>query len=759
MNDKLDTDAVLKDQELVAKFLKETTLFLGPDQEIMQSHDILPITDREKECVEKYNDPHQMASIRDRIHAGCDESYEMLEQMGAAPGAKWGDVITGVYSASGDLTIGSAGGVLIFNVVVHHPIKFIIKNWINDPTVGLRQGDGFIHNDSRYGNVHNTDQSMIMPIFHEGELVAWVASTVHEGENGAIEPGGMPSMAETPFDEGLKMSPFRVVENYEIKKDLLTFLQNSVREPKLQYEDMKVKLFSCMRLEKRIREILATDGPEALIACLRSTNDNVMAEVRRRIAEWPDMTVRTYCIMDSTLRENALIKLNCTATKKGDRLIFDLRGSSPEITNRAINTAIPGCKGMMSQAFMNHIWPDLPRGQAGFAPIEVITPPYSIVNASVDAPNSQSLMSIFLSFTVTQQAAAKFLYSVPVKYTRVLAPWFNMICTYIWGGVSQHGEMLGNLCADLNGMGGGARMDMDGEHGLAPIFASMADIGEQEMNEEDVPFLQLSSKKMTTNTQAPGKYRGGMGYTQIASTKDSTQWGFMTTCVGSKVPSLQGLFGGYAPGSYPLCKVAGVDVYDVMLKNPEKFKHTIEETMNEQPYEGATYTTHHMGMGYSISQRGELYMISQGSGGGYGDPLERDPALVIKDIEEHLTTPDWAKKLYKVEFDEETLVVDEEATEKLRAEYREQRKKQGTPYAEFVKKHVKDTPPENIPFYGSWNSDLSFVYAGSPDDKRDPNNPGPVYFAHPKDVEIERLETELREVREQAGIPPKDTRT
>ncbi|MGY9000801.1 MAG: hydantoinase B/oxoprolinase family protein, partial [Rhodospirillales bacterium] len=509
----------------------------------------------------------------------------------------------------------------------------------------------------------------------------------------------------------------------------------------------------------RLREILAIDGPQALAACLRSTNDNVMEEVRRRIKEWPDMTVRTYCTMDSTLRENALIKLNCTLTKKGDRLIFDLRGSSPEITNRAINTAIPGCKGMMSQAFLNHIWPDLPRGQAGFAPIEVITPPYSIVNASVDAPNSQSLMSIFLSFTVAQQATAKFLYSVPVKYTRVLAPWFNMICTYIWGGISQHGEMLGNLCADLNGMGGGARMDMDGEHACAPIFASMADIGEQEMNEEDVPFLQLVSKKMTTNTQAPGKYRGGMGYTQMVATKDSDQWGFMTTCVGSKVPSLSGLFGGYAPGAYPLCKVTGVDVYEEMLKNPDKFKHSIEETMNERPYEDANYTSHHMGMGFSISKRGELYMISQGCGGGYGDPLEREPDLVIKDIEERLTTAEWAKKLYKVEFDEETLVVDEEGTKKLRAAYREQRKKQGVPYAEFVKKHVKDVPPKDIPFYGSWNSDLSTVYAGSPDDKRDPNNPGPVYFEHPKDVEIRKLEEELEAVRKVAGVEAKDKRT
>tara|TARA_R110002094_G_scaffold139809_4_gene130836 strand:- start:2200 stop:2700 length:501 start_codon:yes stop_codon:yes gene_type:complete len=165
-----------------------------------------------------------------------------------------------------------------------------------------------------------------------------------------------------------------------------------------------------------------------------------------------------------------------------------------------------------------------------------------------------------------------------------------------------------------------------------------------------------------------------------------------------------------------------------------------------------------MGMGFDISKRGELYMISQGTGGGYGDPLERDPTYVIMDIEEGLITSDWAKKLYKVEFNEETFALDLEATEKLRADYRELRKQQGKPYAEFVKAHVKDTPPENIPFYGSWNSDLDTVYAGSIDDKRDAKNPGPIYVTHPKDVRIEELEAELEAVRKQAGIPSQDTR-
>ncbi|MGQ3676034.1 hydantoinase B/oxoprolinase family protein [Xanthobacter sp. TB0139] len=728
---------------LIQKFLNDTTLFLSPDPEIMQNHDLMPRSADEDVAIDSMSDSHTIAKIRDRLQSGCDEGYEMVEQMGAAPGAKWGDVITGIYSASGDLAIASAGGVLLFSALVHHPIKFIIKNWVNDPTVGVRDGDGFIHNDSRYGNVHNTDQSMILPIFHKGKLVCWVASTVHEGENGAIEPGGMPSMAESPSDEGLKMSPFKVVENYQIKRDILTFLQNSVREPKLQLEDMKVKLFACLRIKQRIEETLNSDGPDALVSTLRLTMENVRAEVKRRVSEWPDMTVRTYIIQDSTLRENCIAKINCQLTKKGDRLIFDFRGSAPEFTNRATNTIVAGLKGMLSQLFLCYVWPDLPRGQACFAPIEVLTDPHSILNCSYDAPNSQSLMSIFSGFTAGQHAVAKFLYSCPEKYTKVHAPAFNMINTYIWGGVSQHGETLGNLCADLNGMGAGAVVDRDGEHALAPIFATMADIGEQELNEEEVPFLQLVSKKMTRDAIAPGKYRGGQGYTMMVATKDSEQWGFMTTALGAKVPTIQGLFGGYACGTYPLCKVKGVDVYDILLNEPEKFRHSIEEIMNEQPFEGAKYTTHHMGMGFEISQRGELFMISQGAGAGYGDLLERDPKSVIRDIEEGLMSPDVAARLYKVVFDRETLAIDEDATRAAREDERKARIARSRPFNAFVKDWTQPQPPAHLPYFGAWGDDVDTLYMGSPQKTRTANSPRPNYMPHPKDVRIAELEARL----------------
>lgn len=732
-----------QEQKIVDEFLDSTTLFLGPDPEIMHDHDLAPRSDDEESALAQGFDPDLLSQVRDTLQAGTNEGFEMLEQMGAAPGAKWGDLITGVYTANGDLVVPSAGGVLIFASLSHHALKFIRKYWEHDATVSVREGDVFMHNDSRYGNIHNTDQSMYVPIFRDGRLVAWAGAIVHEGENGAVEPGGMPSAAESVYEEGLKISPIKVGENYQLRKDLVTFLQNSVREPKLQFEDMKVKLFVCKRIEERVHAAIDLYGLDVVIAAMRRGLEDVRNEVKRRISAYPDATIRTHVIADGTLRENVAVKVNLELVKKGDELIFDFRGSSPEFLNRSNNTVLASLKGMICQLFLTFVWPDLPRNQAVFAPIRVVCDPCSALNSSYTTPNAQSMMTFFPAFCAGQKAIAHLIYPSTKKYTKVVAPWFCMISTFIYGGVTQRGEVVGNLCADLNGMGGGARADRDGEHGIAPIFASMADTGEQEVNEEEVPFLQLVSKKLLRDNQAFGKYRGGMGYEMMVATKDSDFWGFMVTCLGSKFPITKGLFGGYACPTYPLCKVKGEDIYEVMLNTPEKFRHSMVEIMNDRPFANAEYSTHHMGLQYDLARRGELYMISQGSGGGYGDALEREPEMVMTDLRDGLISHDVAQRIYRVVYDEETLALDTEATEAARAAEREDRKRRGLSYDEFMARHVDDRPPAYPAFYGCWNDERGTIYHGSPDHSTAADAIEPVIMPDPKDVRIAELEALL----------------
>jgi acetone carboxylase, alpha subunit len=747
----MNASTAAEDQALREKFLADNTLFLGPDPDIMRNHSVLPRSAVENAALASGLDPHEVHHVRGLINAALSEAFTMVNQMGAAPGAKWGDLVTGIYTAQGDLAMIAPHGIIAFAACCFYPIRFIIKNWVNDPTVGVKDGDGFIHNDARYGGIHNTDQSMMMPLFYKGELVCWLSATIHEGENGSCEPGGLPASAESKYDEGLKMSPFKVVEKFQLKRDLVTFLQNSVRDPKLQLEDMKVKLHAVMRLRDRVVAILDQFGKALLVGTLRKHLEDVEAEMRRRIREMPDGTTRVLQFMDSSLRENAMQKISLAITVKGDRMTLDFRGTAPQFMNRSVNTNIASFKAALCTGLLQNIWPDLPHTMAVLSPIEVITDRNSIIDAEGEMPQAMSLMPLFKACVVWTIPMNKFNYSLPHRYSAVIASQYDQAATFIYGGLTQHGDVTGNFCADINGNGQGARSNADGEHSVSPVFGFMCDSGEHEISEEDTPIIRLGAQRLAKDRIGWGKYRAGMGYEQIATARGSGLWGFMTGCEGSKFPSAQGLFGGYSCPSYQLCKIKGINIFEVLKNNPKAVEvFDIVQLMNEQPIAGGIYTSNDMGMTFEICADGEIYMICQGSGGGYGDVLERDPALVMKDLAEDLMSHENARDIYRVVYDERTLVVDVEGTRKCREDYRKARIARGKPFDEFCKEWVTAQPPANIPYFGCWD-DPTRIYAtsGGRRIQMDADKLQGAFMPNPKDVRIAELEAQLARLQPQ----------
>lgn len=657
-----------------------------------------------------------------------------------------GDLVTGIYSAQGDLSMIAPNGIIAFAACCFYPIRFIMKNWMNDPTVGVKDGDGFIHNDARYGGIHNTDQSMMMPLYYKGELVCWLSSTIHEGENGATEPGGLPAAAESKYDEGIKMSPFKVVENFELKRDLVTFLQNSVRDPRLQLEDMKVKLHAVLRLRERVIAILDQFGRDALVATLRSHLESVEAEMRRRISEMPDGTTRVVQFMDSSLRESALQKISCAITVKGDRMIMDFRGSAPQFLNRSVNANIASFKAALCTGLLQNIWPDLPHTMAVLSPIEIITDRNSILDAEGEMPQAMSLMPLFKGCVVWTIPMNKFNYSLPKRYSAVIASQYDQAATFIYGGITQHGDVTGNFCADINGNGQGARSDADGEHSISPVFGFMCDTGEHEISEEETPIIRLGAQRLAKDRIGWGKYRAGMGYEQIATARGSGLWGFMTGCEGSKFPSAQGLFGGYSCPAYQLLKIKDINIFKELEKNPNVVEvFDIVKLMNEQPIPNATYSSNDMGMTFELCNEGEIYMICQGSGGGYGDVLDRDPQLVMKDLAEDLMSHENARDIYQVVYDEKSLVVDEQATKELRVKYRKQRIARGKPFDQFCAEWVTPEPPAELPYFGSWgNPKLIYGTHAGQRIAMDGDKLQGMFMLNPKDVQIAQLQAKVK---------------
>jgi N-methylhydantoinase B/oxoprolinase/acetone carboxylase alpha subunit len=358
------------------------------------------------------------------------------------------------------------------------------------------------------------------------------------------------------------------------------------------------------------------------------------------------------------------------------------------------------------------------------------------------------MLTLFPTFTALQVAFTKLAYATPKSRTRSIAPWYNMINTYVYGGVNQRGQMVASISANVNGMPGGARDGADGEHSISALFSIMGDLPEIEVQEEEVPYVSLIGKKLLRDNQGFGKFRGGSGYQWAISPKDSPLWGFAAVASGSAYPNVSGMFGGYGCGTYPVCKVRGVDIFERIDANPRAFAHyDVAEIMNLRPIPGARYETQTMAMPFELAQRGEIYLMSQGTGGGWGDVLEREPLAVWRDVRDQILSVEAARTVYAVVLDAQTHSLDEDATEALRSARRADRLAQGRPYAEFIAEW--STPgPQGLPapYFGCWDKPDE-IWMGNEEVPSPADALQPVTMEDPRVLRIRELEAQVERLR------------
>ena len=327
-----------------------------------------------------------------------------------------------------------------------------------------------------------------------------------------------------------------------------------------------------------------------------------------------------------------------------------------------------------------------------------------------------------------------------------------MINTYVYGGVNQRGQMIASISANVNAMPGGAREGADGEHSIAALFSIMGDLPEIEVQEEEVPYISLIGKKLLRDNQGFGKFRGGSGYQWAISPKDSPLWGFAAVANGSSYPNVSGLFGGYGCGTYPICKVRGVDIFQRIDEDPKAFaSYDVAEVMNGRPIEGARYETQSMAMPFELAQRGEIYLMSQGAGGGWGDVLEREAAAVARDVRDGVISAEVALEVYAVAVDAQTHAIDEAATLAAREAVRARRLARGKPFAEFTAEWT--TPgPQGLPapYFGCWN-DPAQIWVGNEEVPSPADALQPVTMDDPRLVRIRALEAEVAALRGAQG--------
>jgi N-methylhydantoinase B/oxoprolinase/acetone carboxylase alpha subunit len=658
-----------------------------------------PLTDLDRRCMATLG-PGDYEIYDEKLRNFLDETREIFVRSGVTGMLRAGDLIVAVYTANGDLANASAGTYL-HCVTAMLPVKFVLSQYLANPSVGVHDGDIFYVNEARFGGIHNPDQMAFMPVFHDGELVAWTAALTHNPETGAIEPGGMPLTAHSRHVEGMKLTPIKIGENYVIREDLLDMMENFCsRSPRMQAIDVRARVTGADRLRRRIVELADDRGSDFLRGLLRTLIVRSEEATRRRIERWNDGTYRSTVFIDTIGRSNCLVRGSVAAVKRGDHITFDFTGTSPDNDGpfNCFPHIVAAHAAISMYAFPFH---DLPVSNGALAAFDWIIPEGTVFNADPDAAISCSPLLNSITMSLIPQVFSRMMYASSDR-AKVAANISSQGCSPVIAGPNQHGVPMAEIDNGmLNTEGHGARPDRDGVDAYGFPWGHAARAPDVEDSESEHQFMRLFYK-LRTDSGGFGTFRGGAGTEAalIPSHVPMLFWSVYSKC--SFIPCTLGLFGGYPQAPAPGIWVRHTDVWEKLLRGDTDIPGSAVEIATDRTIAGE-YVFEHGNRPTRPGFSGDLIVVMGGGGGGYGDVLVRDPELVVDDLRCAQISAWTAEHIYHVRYDPKTLILDQDGTEHARREARAARLDRGRPWAEFQQAWSQEKPcDEALAYFGSW---------------------------------------------------------
>jgi N-methylhydantoinase B/oxoprolinase/acetone carboxylase alpha subunit len=564
-----------------------------------------------------------------------------------------------------------------------------------------REGDIYYCNETLYGGVHSPDQTAIMPIFNDGELIAWALTAVHTPETGAVTPGGMPLAALNRFYEGMRLPPIRIGENYALRDDMMELISNyMIRASRESANDIRARAAGCRRLEIRVKEFAREKGNSFVKGLMRKMIAMGEEAAKKRVESWNDGIYRAVTFLDHVGKEEALLRCYITATKKGDTITFDFTGTSPE-HDAGSYLAFPHVAIAHTAIYvLQYIFHDLPIGTAAYSQMRWHIPKGCIFNADPMAPTSRSPSVCGFVFNTFYQLFAKIMFDSEQR---------SQICASAGlgsgsniAGVNQKGVRISDLLNyPFNTEGQGARYGLDGCDSNSFVFSPVSRGYDAEETEGEMPLLHLYQRHRKDSCGF-GQYRGGSGVESSYIVYGVPTIAFTSGGRETNFRACQGLFGGY-----PSATKVGVEVHDTNVLEkmkamaPDIPTSTVEIVLDRK-VRGDYRITHNTSEFHQVKE-GDILTHMNGGGAGYGDVLFRDPKTVMEDLKKEIISHWVAQNIYKVVYDPETLTVDYQKTEEERQKEREDRKKRGKPYDDFEKDWLKKRPAQQaLKYFGSW---------------------------------------------------------
>ena len=496
-------------------------------------------------------------------------------------------------------------------------VKEVIRKWAD--TGRLKEGDIIIINDPYGGGgSHIQDVGVVMPIFVEGEIFCYVADKCHWSEMGGKDPGYSLNATEI-YQEGLQMPCVKLFNEGVLNEDIADIIRANVRYPDLSIGDMWAGVSGLRTGEKRILELCAKYGKDTVRAAINRLLQSSAEYSRKQVEKIPDGVYRAEDVMDKDVHGNGPFHVQVAVTVKGDRMTVDFTGTDKQ-TAGPINLALAGLHSAIRSVFLACTDPEQNVNDGVFEPLEIIAEEGSLFNAIRPAPVSCYYESMQVALDLVWQAMAPV-----VKKGQLTAGHFLTVGAYTMNGIhAVTGQPFVNCGPTLGGWGAGC--DRDGDScqfctGDGETFNIPVEILESKFG------IKITEYALHTDNTGAGEFRGGYGLILgHEALNDDMDFG---GAYGRHERPAWGFAGGH-PGS-----TNGFDFIRL-----------------DGTYDGPYGSGNRIPM-----KKGDIVRMVTGTGGGYGNPLARDPARVAMDVKNEYITLEDAREIYGVEVDPATFAV------------------------------------------------------------------------------------------------------
>ncbi|MFQ5682426.1 MAG: hydantoinase B/oxoprolinase family protein [Candidatus Binatia bacterium] len=482
----------------------------------------------------------------------------------------------------------------------------ILKNYAPSE---LCEGDAFITNHPYLGgSPHAPDMAVLTPIFYSGDWIGFAATMAHKSDIGGPVPGSCWSQAREVFQEGLHLPPIKYISRFQPSRELEAIVGANSRTPELVIGDIRGQVGAARLGERRFQEMTDRYGKETVLNSFEVLFAQTEARVRAEIALWPDGTGEGERFVDSDgIELDKPVRIHVRIKKEGHRLLFDFTGCANQ-TKGPANIRPTVVRAACAYCLTCLVDPSLNINYGLGRVIDVRVREGSVVNPYFPAPVNTYNPTVHALVEALLEAFSQ------LNPHKKVADGCSSRSIIVGGRSNKTGKSY--VQYEIFGGGSGARSGKDGVSGTN-VNQSNARIAPIEIIESEFS-ARLTRFELIPDTGGPGTFRGGLGFVREYEILDQEARFSLRSTKHSIAP--KGIERGL-PGKMGRCTV-----------NPNTKK---ERTLPSR---------------YSdlVVQPGDIVRLETPGGGGLGDPLERDSALVLRDVRNGYISCEKARELYGV---------------------------------------------------------------------------------------------------------------